>query len=91
MHADDQAYIERSLNIKLGDSNREGAVILAGITQLGLTELINNKFTAVEWQDPNRPDCGNNDGLLYVYLPATDDCAELFLALDLTNNFLYVS
>ena len=29
-----------------------------------------------EWQDSKRPDCGLNDGGLYIYLPAVEDANE---------------
>lgn len=85
-------YIEQSLNIKLGDQTSRGVFeYTGGISELGLDELVQNQYTAVEWQDPMFHDCKNGDGILYVYLPAIEDCGELFIGVDVDESVMYIS
>lgn len=85
-------YIEQSLNVKLGNqTGRSDFEFTGGISELGLDELVQNQYTAVEWQDPTSHDCGNNDGILYVYLPAIEDCGELFISVDVSDSIISIS
>ena len=80
-------YIERSLNVQLHD-HAQRQMFTVFISEVAVADLVENKFTALEWQDPAARDCGLGDGLLYVYLPDIEDVGELFIAIDCTNNTL---
>ncbi|MNE22792.1 hypothetical protein D3C80_1160180 [compost metagenome] len=85
-------YIEQAIDVKVGDELQRGVYsFTGGLSELGLDELAKNDYAAVEWQDPDAHDCGNNDGILYVYLPAIEDCGELFIGLDNANSLMYIS
>ena len=82
-----RSYIERTLNVTLGDRiSRQTYTVF--ISEAAVVDLVENQFTALEWQDPDARDCGNGDGLLYVYLPDIKDVGELFIAIDCANNTL---
>ena len=83
-----RSYIERSLNVQLVD-HPDRQTYTVYISEVAVADLVENKFAALEWQDPNARDCGLGDGLLYVYLPDIDEeVGELFIAIDCVNNTL---
>lgn len=86
-------YIEQSLNIKLGDQISRGTFEYVGcLSEVVIDELVENKFAALEWQDPTSHDCRNADGVLYVYLPFVEDVSdELFIGVDVAANVILVS
>lgn len=92
MDQDTRNYIEQSLNIKVGAQiGRSDYAYTGSLNEAVIRELVANVFTAVEWQDPKSPDCGNDDGILYVYLPSTDDVGELFIGVNATDGIIYIS
>jgi hypothetical protein len=84
-------YIEQSLNVKLGKliAPSGGSYAYSGtLSEDILTELV--KTTVLEWQDETAHDCGNGDGMLYVYLPSNEELeeGELFICVDVANNVI---
>ena len=57
-----------------------------------LAQLVSDPLNPLEWQDPNAYDCGNNNGVWYVYLPIDEELeqGELFIALDPSTNEIHV-
>ena len=83
-------YVEQSLNIKLLDETGKGFFFNGSLNEAVVAELVDNKFTAVEWLKPGSPDCGKGNGWLYVYLPPAE-CAELIVCIDVAGGIIYVS
>lgn len=58
-----------------------------------IDQYVADVLNPTQWQNPAAPDCGNNDGLLYVYLPHDQEIeqCELFIALDIATHTIYIS
>ena len=92
MDRDIKKYIEQSLNITVCHCvSCDQYTFNGSLNKVTLDEMVSNKFSVVEWQDPNSPDCGNNDGILYVYLPASEDVGELLIGIDVAEQVINVS
>lgn len=88
-----QQVIEQLFNVKLTQVDNRGQVFRVDdgdVSRARLEELIAAK--KIEWQDPVEPDCGNGDGLDYVYVSPhnSEDWGELFVAIDRDNNHMHV-
>lgn len=87
-----QTYIEQAMGINVGSETSRGVFEYTGVlSEVILDDLSRNDYAAVKWQDRDAHDCGNNDGILYIYLPAIEDVGELFIGVDVENYVLMVS
>lgn len=87
-----QTYIEQAIGINIGSQTSRGVFEYTGaISEVVLDDLARNDYAALEWQDRESHDCGNGDGVLYVYLPAIEDVGELFIGIDLAEYTISVS
>lgn len=79
--------IEQALNIKLdyieGHNRQSLTIVNCTLTEEQVRQAV--AAGKCEWQDPSAPDCNNNDGMLYIYLPADEaqDDGELFVGIDI--------
>lgn len=67
--------IEAALGIKVNRSAQKLSISpTTPLTQEAVAAgVLAGKY---EWQDSTKPDCGLNDGGLYIYLPAVEDVNE---------------
>lgn len=84
--------IEQLFGIKITGNAREYTYDKP--VMLSLAQAVVNANPNVAWQDPQNPDCGNNDGVLYLALSITDedgiDCEPMLFAFDNVNMAFYI-
>lgn len=87
-----QTYIEQAMGINVKSEISRGVFEYTGaLSEMILDDLSRNDYAAVKWQDRESHDCGNNDGILYIYLPAIENVGELFIGVNLAEYTIYVS
>lgn len=79
------ARIEQALDIKLApiqNPNRQAATIVdCTLTESKIRDAVASG--KIEWQNANDPSCGNEDDVLYLYMPANIelDLGEVFIGI----------
>lgn len=88
-----KTHIFKCLKIDVNTDGRGAYEFSGQIDRQAIDALVADEQNPTEWQNPNLPDCGNNDGILYVYLPHDEEIeqCELFLGIDTSTNTIYVS
>lgn len=66
-----QTRAAQVFNIVIGESVSRSVYQFTGDVSIDSINVLVSEGK-VEWQDPKSPDCGNADGVLYVYLPFID-------------------
>lgn len=88
-----KAYIFKCLKIEVNVDGRGVYEYTGQIDRQVIDGFVADAHNPTEWQNPNLPDCGNNDGILYVYLPLDEEIeqGELFIGIDTSTHTIYVS
>lgn len=60
------------------------------LDQLAVQAIVDNG--TITWQVPGQPDCGNDDGMLYVVVPGGlgEDDREIEVAIDPETNMIFI-
>lgn len=88
-----KTHIFNCLKIDVNVIGRGAYEYTGQIDRQAIDGFVADVLNPTEWQNPDLPDCGNNDGLLYVYLPHDQEIeqCELFIGVDTSTHTIYVS